>query len=53
MATRRQDDQFDAVKALVWFAVGTVVALAIIVLLGGVTGGWLALPTVPVVHEPF
>jgi hypothetical protein len=33
IAAHPRDGQFDAVSALIWFAVGTLVALAIVVLL--------------------
>jgi hypothetical protein len=35
ITVRQQNGQFDAVNALIWFAVGTAVALAIAVLLAG------------------
>jgi hypothetical protein len=53
IAAHRRNGQFDAVNAAIWFAVGTVIALAIAVLLAGAAGGSSALWTMPVVHEPF
>jgi hypothetical protein len=36
IASQRRNQQFDAVNALIWFAVGTLVAMAIAVLLAEV-----------------